>query len=186
MRYYQFSKYVKNAVAGTEIVESLRSYGNVIQRTADNTILVNNEVSDFKTLEEARSYIKNKNYSEHLEEQISKEIYEDISETRIANIIREHHNIKVTDTLIETYIDLASSKIFTIDPVVHDIRKLNKVDTIVEGKLHYELSDGSLVAINESTQESLNTLLHDQHDIIEYMRESKDNFFNILEQLEEQ
>jgi len=185
MRYYQLSQYLNNSM-GKDIVESIRSYGNVIQRTADNTILINNEASDFKSLEEARSYIKNKNYSEHLEQQISKEIYEDISDNRIANIIREHHNVKVTDTLIETYIDLASSKIFTIDPVVQEIRKLNKVDTIVEGKLHYELSDGVVVAINESTQERLNTLLQDQQEIIEYMRESKENFLHVLEQIEEQ
>ena len=103
----------------------------------------------------------------------------------IASIIKEYHEIKVTDTLIESYIELASSKIFTIDPVVQDIRKLNKLDVVVENKLHYQLNDGSVVAINEATQSLLTNLLQDQKEIIEYMRESKDNFLHVLERIEE-
>ena len=104
----------------------------------------------------------------------------------IANIIKEYHDVRVTDTLIETYLDLASSKIFTVDPVVQEIRSLNKSDKIVEGKIHYELNDGSVVAINVQTQEVLNNLLHNQKEIIEYMRKSKENFMYVLSKLEEQ
>ena len=74
---------------------------------------------------------------------------------------------------------------FSVDPVVHKIRSLNKLDRIVENKLHYVLADNSIVAINEVTQDRLNTLLANQTDIIEYMRESKENFFHVLEQIEE-
>jgi hypothetical protein len=182
MYYQQFSKSLN---VSFDIVESIRSYGNLVQKTADDEILLNNELTDFKTIEEARTYIKTKQHSDNLEESITKEIYGEITATYIANIIKEHHNIKVTDTLIESYIDLASSKIFTIDPVVHEIRALNKLDKVVEGKLHYELSDGSIVAINEGTQDLLNNLLQGQKEIIEYMRESKENFLHVLEQIEE-
>ena len=120
-----------------------------------------------------------------LEEQAKKELYEELSDKTIANIIREHHDIKVTDTLVESYKELASSTIFSVDPVVHQIRSLNKLDRLVENKLHYVLADESIVAISESTQELLNKLLQNHMDVVEYMRESKEHFMHVLTKLEE-
>lgn len=120
-----------------------------------------------------------------LVEEVTKEIYEEIPNNKIVQIIKEYHDVKVTDTLIESYIELASSNIFSVDPVICELRKINKLDTLVEGKLNYTLEDGSVIAINEVTQEHLNTLLHNQKEIIEYMRESKKNFLYVLEQIGE-
>jgi hypothetical protein len=69
---------------------------------------------------------------------------------------------------------------------VHEIRKLNKLDVVIENKLHYQLDDGSIVAINEATLQFLNNLLHNQTDIVEYMRESKENFFYVIEKIKEE
>lgn len=179
MYYGQFIKTIK----GTDVVESVSSFGHTIELKTDGIVSIDNNVTQFKTLEEAREYIKNQTISEKLEVQISNEIYDEISEHRIAQIIKEYHDIKVTDTLIESYIDLASSKVFTIDPVVYDIRKLNKLDTVVEGKVHYELNDGSVVAISKPTQETLNKLLQNHTDVVEHMRESKENFMRVVEQI---
>lgn len=123
---------------------------------------------------------------EQMVEEVTKEIYEEIPNTKVAEIIKEYHDVKVTDTLIETYVELASSNIFSVDPVICELRKINKLDNLVEGKLNYTLGDGSIVAINEATQEYLNKLLSNQTEIIEYMRESKDNFIHVLTKLEEQ
>ena len=120
-----------------------------------------------------------------LVEEVTKEIYEEIPNNKIAEIIKEYHDVKVTDTLIETYIELASSNIFSVDPVICELRKINKLDTLVEGKLNYTLNDGSVIAINEATQEYLNKLLQNQNEIIDYMRESKENFLNVLKQIGE-
>ena len=120
-----------------------------------------------------------------LVEEVTKEIYEEIPNNKIAEIIKEYHDVKVTDTLIESYIELASSNIFSVDPVICELRKINKLDTLVEGKLNYTLDDGSVIAINEATQEYLNKLLQNQNEIIEYMRESKENFLNVLKQIGE-
>ena len=120
-----------------------------------------------------------------LVEEVTKEIYEEIPNNKIAEIIKEHHDVKVTDTLIETYIELASSNIFSVDPVICELRKINRLDTLVEGKLNYTLDDGSVIAINEATQEYLNKLLQNQNEIIEYMRESKENFLSVLKQIGE-
>jgi hypothetical protein len=124
-------------------------------------------------------------FNASLVEEVTKEIYEEIPNNKIVQIIKEYHDVKVTDTLIETYIDLASSNIFSVDPVICELRKINKLDTLVEGKLNYTLDDGSVIAINEATQEYLNKLLQNQNEIIEYMRESKKNFLYVLGQLGE-
>jgi hypothetical protein len=118
-------------------------------------------------------------------QEIVKESYEEIEDGRIATIIKEYHDIKVTNTLIESYKELASSNIFTVDPIVQKIRNLNKLDSIIEGKIHYQLNDGCVVAINEQTQEQLNNLLNNQKEIVEYMRESKSNFFHVLNKIKE-
>ena len=120
-----------------------------------------------------------------LVEEVTKEIYEEIPNNKIVQIIKEYHDVKVTDTLIETYIELASSNIFSVDPVICELRKINRLDTLVEGKLNYTLDDGSVIAINEATQEYLNKLLQNQNEIIEYMRESKENFLSVLKQIGE-
>ena len=181
MRYTQFTKSLKRS----DVVESIRSYLQLIERTEDDKILINGIETKFTSLEEAREYIKQDYISHQLEEQVSKDLYEELSEHTVANIIKEYHDIKVTDTLIETYIQLASSHMFSVDPVVQKIRSLNKLDRIVEGKLHYVLKDDSIVTIDTRTQEQLNNLLQNQTDIIEYMRESKENFFYVLEQIGE-
>jgi hypothetical protein len=181
MFYSEFSKSLKKP----NVVESIRSYRQLIERTEDGKILINGLETELQSIEEARQYIKQDYISHKLEEQISKQTYEELSEHTVANIIKEYHDIKVTDTLIENYIQLASSNMFSVDPVVQEIRALNKLDRLVEGKLHYVLNDNTIVAISESTQSRLNNLLQKQTEIIEYMRESKENFFHVLEQIEE-
>lgn len=119
-------------------------------------------------------------------EEITSDTYEDISDSKIASIIKEYHGVKVTDTLIESYLELAKSKAFTVDPIAADIRNLNKFDKLVEGKIDYILEDESIVAINEETQLLLNKLLQDNYDIVSYMRESKENFLQVIQQIEGQ
>lgn len=179
-----YSNFIKS-LNRPDVVESIRSYAQLIEKTEDNKILINGIETEYTSIEEAREYIKQDYISHQLEEQISTELYEDISEHKVASIIKEYYDIKVTDTLIENYIQLASSRMFSVDPVVQEIRKLNKLDNLVEGKLHYVLDDESIVAISESTQEQLNNLLQNQIEIIQYMRESKDNFMYVVEKIEE-
>ena len=185
MYFKQFSRKLSHDITGAEITEQLHSNGHIIEMTVDGTVLVDKEVTEFKGVEEARQYILKQNNTKDLEEQIKTEVYEDIADNKIANIIKEHHDVRVTDTLIESYIELASSKLFTVDPVVQDIRELNKLDKLVEGKIDYKLEDGSIIAINEYTQLRLNNLLKDQQEIIEHMRQSKENFISVLKQIGE-
>ena len=181
MYYTQFTKTIKPA----NIVESVRSYRHLIEMTGEGKVLIDGDETNFKSLEEAKQYVKQEYISEKLEQQVSKDLYEELSDSKVASIIKEYYDIKVTDTLIENYIKLASSNIFTIDPVVQRIRQLNRLDRIVEGKIHYVLNDESIIAISEETQKQLNNLLANHTEIIEYMRESSSNFLHVLEQIEE-
>lgn len=180
MNYKQFINRFKKA----GVVESTRSYSQLIEKLENGKVLIDNVVTEFNTVEEARQYIKQEHITHKIEQQATKELYEELSDKSIANIINEYHEVKVTDTLVESYKDLASSHIFSIDPVVHRIRSLNKLDRLVEGKLHYVLADQSIVAISEETQDKLNNLLQNQTEVIEHMRESKENFMYVLEKLE--
>lgn len=182
MKYTEFTKRFKRS----DVVESIRSYSQLIEKLETGKILINGIETEFDTIEEARQYIKQDYIAHQLEEQASKELYEELSDKTIANIINEYHQIKVTDNLVESYKELASSNIFSVDPVVQRIRSLNKLDRLIEGKLNYSLKDGSIVAINENTQSKLNKLLQNQNEIIEYMRESKDNFMYVVSKLEGQ
>ena len=185
MYFKQFSRKLSQDITGAEVTEQLHSNGHLIEMTASGKVLIDKEETEFKGVEEARQHIKTQLYTKQIEEQIKTELYEDIEDNKIAKIIKEHHDVKVTDTLIESYIELASSKLFTVDPVVQDIRELNKLDKLVEGKIDYKLNDGSVVAIDEYTQLRLNNLLNNQQEIIEHMRESKDNFLAVLKQIGE-
>jgi hypothetical protein len=114
-------------------------------------------------------------------EAVAKETYEEIPTAKVAEIIKEHHDVKVTDTLVESYIQLASSNIFSVDPVICELRKYNRLDRLIENKIQYVLSDQSVVTINEATQELLNKLLRGKTEVIDYMRESKENFILVVE-----
>ena len=179
MYYGKFLKSIRGTAA------QVRSFGHIIEQASNGKIIIDGEKTSFTDLEEARQYVKTQQYTKTIEEQVKTELYEDIPDNKIANIIKEHHDIKVTDTLIESYIELASSKLFTVDPVVLEIRNLNKLDKLIEGKIDYKLADGTIIAINESTQDKLTELFKDEQEIIEHMRESKENFIDVLKQIGE-
>jgi hypothetical protein len=168
-----------------DVTNVLESFQFGIQKSnvtiaKDLTVYIDDEKLDleFTSLEEAREYVK-----EHISTQeLLESIDITIPENRVASYIKKHYNIeKITDTLIESYIELASSNIFTVDPVILEM----KSGSLIAGKLDYTLQDGAVVAIDNSTQSTLNMLLKDRPEIVEYMRESKENFMRIVREIKE-
>jgi len=176
-----FSSLRKNLCQMTNVLESF-TYGknkSSVKIAEDFSVFINDEKHEqkFSSLEEAKKYCK-----DHI---TTLEILEDIDltipENKVASYIKKHYNIeKITDTLVESYIELASSNIFTIDPVVLEM-KLNS--SLIAGKLDYTLEDKSVVAISESTQNKLNMLMRDRADVVQYMRESKENFMRVVKEI---
>lgn len=175
-----FSKLKAKLYQEQNIIDRFVLGENHVFITKDLQIIVNEEyIGDAKSLEEARAYV-NKYIA-------NKKIVEDshslIPEERVVELIKKHHNIdKITSNLVESYIELASSSIFSIDPVVTEIKQ-NTLE--LSGKLQYTLEDGSIVAIGENTQKRLSNLLEDKYQIVEYMRKSKDNFMHVVKELKE-
>jgi hypothetical protein len=177
-----FLQLKKQVLEQSGLVDSFSCYGKEVRITETFDIFVNghNINAEVNTLEEARIHVKR--YIQN--SKILENIDTTIPEEKVAHYIRQFHSIeKITDTLIESYIELASSNIFTIDPIVIAIKE-SKVSEFA-GKLTYELNDGSTVAIDESTQKTLNNLLLDRNEIVEYMRENKNNFIRIIKELGE-
>lgn len=179
MNFSKFTKRIKESLCGTEIREESRCCGHSIVLSEDDRVFVDYKETQLTSIEEAVSYIKQIKF----EEEIAKELYEDIPSVKIAKLIKEYHDIKITNSLIESYINLASSKVFSVDPVVTSIRSFNSMDRIVDNMIDYVLDDGSIVAISEETQLMLNFLFEDKYQLVEFMRESKANFKHVLREL---
>lgn len=176
-----FSLLRKKLSEDLKIQESFYCGDNKSKVVIDNDlrVTVNNEELDieFKSLEEAREY--SKQYIKY--SQIIESIDITIPELTVASYIKKHYNIeKITDTLIESYIELASSNIFTVDPVVQEMKVGSP---LIDGKYHYKLQDNNVVAIGEGIQNQLNILLKEKQDIVEYMRISKENFLRVVKEL---
>ena len=179
MNFQQFAKKMKEDICGIQIQEESVCHGYSIILSNEGKVFVDFKQTELSSIEEAVQYIN----QIVLEQELTQELYEDIPQVKIANIIREHHDVKVTDTLIESYLELASSKLFTTDPVVYEIRAMNFADNLIEGKIDYKLEDGVTVAISEDTNRSINNLLADNVELVQYMRESKENFMQVIKEL---
>lgn len=186
MNYGQFSKLIRNSKTGIDITESVYSYGKNIQKSSDDKIYIDGILSEFISIEKARSFIKNEYIISNINESyIGNEIYHSLSDKKISTIISEYSDVKITKNLIESYIDIAESKTFNADIIVQKIRELNDLDVIIPGKMYYVLLDENIVAINKDTQIIINKLFSNQPDIIEYMRENTNNFLHVLERIGE-
>lgn len=160
-------------------------YGKKLQQLEDR-VLIDYKDCGLTSLKEAREFVRQQKTQQELQEEIQQEQYAEISTTLIADIIKQHHNgVRVTDTLVESYVELASSRLFTVDPVVLSIRKLNKLDRLIESRIDFDLDDGSTVAVTESTQQKLNNIFEQHPDVVQYMKASKENFLEVLNQLED-
>jgi HJR/Mrr/RecB family endonuclease len=179
MNYTEF----KQSLLKEGVTQRVISLGSVLEQT-EHLILIDGASTQFSTIKEAVRHLIDHIDLKTLSKQAIRETYEELPNSRIASIIKEFHAVKPTMTLVESYLELAASNLFSVDPVVHKIRALNKLDRIIEGKLHYTLSDGTQIAITEQTQNTLNKLLSTRKDIVEYMRESKENFYNIASTLQ--
>ena len=171
----------------TKLFESCGYLDSFIYR--DSRVIINEDLSisideedieiGVKSLEEAREYAKS--YIDN--SNILRDIEAVIPEEKIVSLISKYHDsIKITDKIVESYLDLASSNLFTIDPVLIEIKEKNSTLT---GKIEHTLLDGSVVAIDEDTQSKLNRLLEDKYQIVEYMRESKENFMHVIRKIKE-
>ena len=180
-----YSEFTQKLNETKGVKRTLRYYNHLIESDDYGLIYVDGDETLFETLEEARESIKQDITAKKLAQEVTKDTYEELTENTIVKVIRKYSDDKITDTLIENYVSLASSNVFTIDPIVCELRKINKIDRLIEGKTHFVLDNGDKVALEGVTIKRINSLLEGQDEIINYMKKSSDNFLHVVSLLEE-
>lgn len=175
-----FSQLKKKLNESVGIIDAFICYGKKVCIFEDKITIDGEELNmTFGSLDEAREYV-----SDYIQDSIEVVNIEEtlIPEEYIASLISKHHQInRITDTLIETYKELASSNSFSADPVIFEMKQSGVA--VAHNKLEWTLEDGAVVAVDASTQEHLNKLLKDKPEVVQHMRESKDNFLNIVREV---
>lgn len=178
MKFTQFQTSLYEAILGADTIR-MPYYGHTVVQTGDGRIFIDNNETCFLSMNEALT---------HLDEELKlkkfqKNLKEEISYDKVASIIRQHDSdTKITNNLIEYYIANSKDKVFSTDPIIQDIRRL---DVKFEGYIDYKLDDDSHVVITEDTQKNINKLLGEHQDVIEYMRSCQKNFKEVLKEIEE-
>lgn len=172
-----FANFTQGIREQSNVADRFLCYGKTICVFTDFSVSVDGIKleEEFKSLEEAKRFIRKYVYNNKIIESIDT----DIPNTKVANYIKQYHNIdKVKDTLIESYLELASSGTFSVDPVITEIKK-SQLSTFAN-KIEYVLEDNTKIAIDVATQELLNNLLKNKNEVVTYMRENKTNFMAVL------
>ncbi len=116
---------------------------------------------------------------------LEQEEYSNIPDTKIALLIQEHHKEKATNTLIESYKQVASSKVFYPDPVILEIRKMNQFSKLVPDRVDFILADKSVVSVQEETLKKLNNIEDSlKEELWAYMRQNLKNFTEVIKVLD--
>lgn len=184
--YNNFRRSLTGCLIQSDVKSQTVCYGHSIVEDVKGHVFVDYKLKSANSLQEAATQIKQQELYQDIHRQIQQDLYEEISLQKVADIIHRHHvDIKITDTLVESYIKIAASKLFTTDPVVAELRQLNTLDRVVEGYVDFIINDGTTIVISESVQQQLNNLFGSHPDVVDYIRENRDNFLNVLNQLED-
>lgn len=175
-------KQLQSKLYGNDITTSVICRNHTIAEAVDGSIFIDRKLTEFSSIQEAKQYLKHSSNLAAISEQIREDLYRN-SDQIVSSIQKHHKDVRITDTLVESYVQLAVSKSFTADEVVFDMRTSNTTDRLLEDRLDYKLNDGSTIVITEETQKSINTLLKHDPNVIDYMKQSRSNFLQVLKQL---
>jgi len=99
-------------------------------------------------------------------------------------IAKSQPEVRITEKVVDFYLDIAASRQFTIDETVNKIRELDSFKGIFENYKTFVLDDNSEVVISEEMYvkvcESINNT-----DVLQFMRANKDNFMSVVNILKE-
>lgn len=137
----------------------------------------------FESVTDARREIDSIRLTKQLQEDLRQQGYA-IDDVVVSQIITKHHgDARITNRLVEEFRSIAATKTFTVDKVISEIRQHNSFDRLCESKVDFILDDGSHVAINEDTYKLINNVFGQHNDAIDYMRQSKENFIDVVSHL---
>jgi len=174
-----FNQFRKNLREGAGLLDSFIYRGSHVRVSNTLGVTIDDElIGTYSDLDEARSQAEMSIDSNHLLED-----HYTVSDDKLVSIISSTHDVKITDTMLESYKRQLNTREFSLDPVITEIRQ--RMSSSFADKTEYALDDGSVVAISEETQSMLTSLLEDKYSIVKYMRVSKDNFMHVVRKLGE-
>lgn len=180
-----YSEFTSSAYEELGIQSEIECFEHTLALTTDDRILVDGVETSFKTLKEAREHIKSSSDGPR-QVDIREEVFRAIPQQMVVDLIRKYHpETKITNKLVESYLVAAADRVLSTDYTLRDLRSLYPADTVFENHTDYKLDDGSVVMISESTQKTLNKILGKHQNIIDHMRESKENFMDVINQIED-
>lgn len=181
MDYRQFHESVNYKITGARLSPGVLHRGYLIQESSDGAIYVDRERVTASSVDNARDVIDQQAIVRDIRRQLREQEYHNNLINTVAEAVSTHKpGVRVTDTLVEQYIDIAASKRFSIDPIVLEIRQKNLFDTVIEGYIDFSLDDGSTVVVSDQMCATLNNMFAGHRDVIAYMTESKDNFLDVV------
>lgn len=156
--------------------ESRVFYGHVASIKNGNLFIDGMDTGkDYNTIEEASQYIRD--FISMLDNK--KAIIEEYNVREVAAIIKKYEpNTRITNSLIESYVEQAQKKSFNVVPAIQELSEK-------DNKFKYILEDGSVVAIDIETQNVLNIKLAEETEIVDHMKKNKENFINVIRKITE-
>ena len=82
MNFQQFTKHLKEKICGVQIKEESECQGHNILLSVDGKVFVDFKATELESIGEAKQYIE----QIHFEEEIAKDLYEEIPHIKIANL----------------------------------------------------------------------------------------------------
>jgi F0F1-type ATP synthase delta subunit len=173
-----FSQFRKNLRESAGLLDSFIYRGSYVRVFDTLDVTIDDKlIGTYADLNEARSQAEMSISSNQLLAHYT------VSDEKLVSIISSTHDVKITDTMLESYKYQLNSREFSLDPVITEVRR--RMSSNFADKTEYTLNDGSVVAISEETQSMLTTLLEDKYSIVKYMRVSKENFMHVVRKLGE-
>lgn len=174
-----FGQFRKNLREGAGLLDSFIYRGSHVRVFNALDVTIDNElIGTYADLKEARSQAEMSIASNQLLED-----HYTVSDEKLVSIISSTLDVKITDTMLESYKRQLNTREFSLDPVITEVRR--RMSSNFADKTEYTLDDGNTVAISEQTQSMLTTLLEDKYSIVKYMRVSKENFMHVVRKLGE-
>ena len=174
-----FGQFRKNLREGAGLLDSFIYRGSHVRVSSALEVTIDNElIGTYADLDEARSQAEMSIASNQLLED-----HYTVSDEKLVSIISSTLDVKITDTMLESYKRQLNTREFSLDPVITEVRR--RMSSNFADKTEYTLDDGNTVAISEQTQSMLTALLEDKYSIVKYMRVSKENFMHVVRKLGE-
>lgn len=161
------------------------SYGKVAHYNNKTLVVGGEVVGNFIGLKEAKEYCEALHMSGLLAEELSSKDKIELTEEKIAFTLSEQSEVRVTETMVKSFKELAETHQFAPFNSLLVLREQARDLSQFPGKVEYVMGDNSKVLLDIETNLRLNKImdLRESKDLISFMTQSSTNFVMCVEQL---